>query len=69
MTTQQELADLSKRCGLPEGLSGVGITADDLPLLAKDAMNQTRLLVNNPREVTLADAGADAYRRLLEAKN
>ncbi len=54
----QELADLSKRCGLPEGLSGVGITADDLPLLARDAMNQTRLLVNNPREVTLADVQA-----------
>ncbi len=54
----QELADLSKRCGLPEGLSGVGITRDDLPLLARDAMNQTRLLVNNPREVTLADAQA-----------
>ena len=54
----QELADLSKRCGLPEGLSGVGITADDIPLLARDAMNQTRLLVNNPREVTLAYAQA-----------
>ena len=51
-----ELAALSARCGLPENLRGVGITKGDLPLLARDAMNQTRLLVNNPREVTDADA-------------
>ncbi len=50
------LAALSARCGLPDGLRAVGITAQDLPLLARDAMNQTRLLVNNPREVTHADA-------------
>jgi alcohol dehydrogenase class IV len=53
-----ELAALSARCGLPENLRGVGITKDDLPLLTRDAMNQTRLLVNNPREVTDADAQA-----------
>jgi len=52
------LEALSARCGLPSGLHAVGITADDLPLLARDAMNQTRLLVNNPREVTEADARA-----------
>ncbi len=51
-----ELAALSLRCGLPENLRGVGITKEDVPLLARDAMNQTRLLVNNPREVTDADA-------------
>ncbi len=28
----------------------------DLPLLAADAMQQQRLLVNNPRDVTEADA-------------
>lgn len=50
------LAALSARCGLPSGLSGVGISKGDLPLLARDAMNQSRLLVNNPREVTEADA-------------
>ena len=27
-----------------------------LPRLARDAMQQTRLLINNPREVTEADA-------------
>ncbi|MEO0937157.1 MAG: iron-containing alcohol dehydrogenase [Pseudomonadota bacterium] len=52
------LADLSARCGLTGGLRGVGITAADVPMLARDAMNQTRLLVNNPREVTEADAAA-----------
>ena len=29
---------------------------DDLPLLARDAMNVQRLLVNNPRDVTYEDA-------------
>lgn len=51
-----KLSELAAGCGLQRGLSEVGITADDLPLLARDAMNQTRLLVNNPREVSEADA-------------
>ena len=50
------LAALSKRCGLPSGLHAVGIAKDDLAHLARDAMNQTRLLVNNPRALTEADA-------------
>lgn len=50
------LADLSRRCGLQQKLREVGIGEDFLPTLARDAMNQTRLLVNNPREVTEADA-------------
>jgi alcohol dehydrogenase class IV len=32
------------------------ITEDWLPKLARDAMNQTRLLVNNPRPITEVDA-------------
>jgi alcohol dehydrogenase class IV len=32
------------------------IPQEILPKLASDAMNQTRLLVNNPREVNEADA-------------
>jgi alcohol dehydrogenase class IV len=39
-------------------LSEVGVGSDDVPMLAADAMNVQRLLVNNPREVTLADAVA-----------
>jgi alcohol dehydrogenase class IV len=50
------LADLSSRLGLPPRLRDVGIPAEALPRLARDAMKQTRLLVNNPRPVTEADA-------------
>jgi alcohol dehydrogenase class IV len=50
------LAQLSIDCGLPQRLRDFGITEEWLPTLAKDAMNQTRLLVNNPRPVTEADA-------------
>ncbi|MBO6716439.1 MAG: iron-containing alcohol dehydrogenase [Rhizobiaceae bacterium] len=52
----EALADLSRRCGLQQKLREVGIGEDFLPTLARDAMNQTRLLVNNPREVTEKDA-------------
>lgn len=41
-----------------------GITEADLDRLAEDAMKQQRLLVNNPRELTLADARAIYARRL-----
>jgi alcohol dehydrogenase class IV len=52
----EALAELSRRCGLQQNLREVGIGEDFLPTLARDAMNQTRLLVNNPREVTEKDA-------------
>jgi len=50
------MAALSKRCGLQQTLREMDIPQDFLPKLASDAMNQTRLLVNNPRELTEADA-------------
>ncbi len=50
------LAELSAACGLQQSLRAMNIPADILPRLASDAMNQTRLLVNNPRPVTEADA-------------
>jgi len=52
----EAMADLSKRCGLQQTLREMDIPKDFLPKLASDAMNQTRLLVNNPREVGEADA-------------
>ncbi|MCB1480864.1 MAG: iron-containing alcohol dehydrogenase [Rhodobiaceae bacterium] len=52
------LAELSAACGLQQSLREMNIPEDFLPRLASDAMNQTRLLVNNPREVTEADAFA-----------
>ena len=48
--------------GLENRLRQVGIGHNHVPMLAEDAMKQTRLLVNNPREVTLDDA-----RRIYEA--
>lgn len=50
------LIQLNVDLGLEKGLRQVGISESDLDRLAGDAMNQTRLLVNNPREVTLKDA-------------
>lgn len=50
------MAALSKRCGLQQTLREMDIPQSVLPKLASDAMNQTRLLVNNPRELTEADA-------------
>ncbi len=52
----EELAALNIRLGLQSGLREVGIGEGDLAMMARDAMKQTRLLVNNPREVTEADA-------------
>jgi|TARA_R110001592_G_scaffold185424_1_gene429418 alcohol dehydrogenase class IV len=50
------LEALSADLGLEQTLREVGIGEADLPTLASDAMKQTRLLVNNPREVSEADA-------------
>jgi alcohol dehydrogenase len=47
--------------GIPRTLRDVGVKAQDIDRMASDAMLQTRLLVNNPREVTEADA-AGIYR-------
>jgi alcohol dehydrogenase len=52
------LGSLAGELGLPTRLRDVGIGAHDVPQLAADAMKQTRLLVNNPREVTEQDAAA-----------
>ncbi|KVD67987.1 iron-containing alcohol dehydrogenase [Burkholderia ubonensis] len=51
-----EMAALASELGLPSRLRDVGIPEDSLPMLASDAMKQTRLLVNNPRQVTEQDA-------------
>ena len=42
--------------GLPMRLRDHGVDEAALPRLASDAMQQTRLLINNPREVAEADA-------------
>ena len=58
------LGGLAGELGLPTCLRDVGITEADIPQLAADAMLQTRLLVNNPREVSVDDAAA-LYREVL----
>ena len=50
------MAALSRASGLPQNLHDVGIEKEALPMLARDAMNQSRLLVNNPRPVDEAEA-------------
>jgi alcohol dehydrogenase class IV len=50
------IALLIAEIGLETQLRQVGISHNHVPLLAEHAMKQTRLLVNNPREVTYEDA-------------
>ncbi|NNG25018.1 iron-containing alcohol dehydrogenase [Telluria aromaticivorans] len=52
------MQQIGKLTGIETTLRQVGIKESDLDRLADDAMLQTRLLGNNPREVTRADAHA-----------
>jgi alcohol dehydrogenase class IV len=49
---------MSRQCGIPQRLREVGVPESDLPRLAGEAMKVTRLLKNNPRPITAADAEA-----------
>ena len=53
-----EMISIGQDCAVPASLSAVGVGHGDLKKLAEDAMKQTRLLVNNPRELTFDDAYA-----------
>ncbi|MEJ1991823.1 MAG: iron-containing alcohol dehydrogenase [Maritimibacter sp.] len=50
------LGRLNVELGLETGLRQVGISQSDIPKLASDAMKQSRLLVNNPRDLQEEDA-------------
>ena len=52
------ITQLSKDCGIPTTLTELGIPETAVDGMAKAAMNVQRLLKNNPREVTEADAKA-----------
>ncbi|GAB3285784.1 iron-containing alcohol dehydrogenase [Parahaliea aestuarii] len=52
----QSLRTLIDDLKLPATLAAAKVPEADLPMLAADAMLQQRLLVNNPREVSEADA-------------
>ncbi|MGH1575301.1 iron-containing alcohol dehydrogenase [Methylobacterium sp. P31] len=47
---------ICRDCKVPASLAEVGVARQDLERMAADAMKQSRLLVNNPREVTYDDA-------------
>ncbi len=50
--------------GMQSKLSEVGVNHNHLPMLAEDAMKQTRLLVNNPRKMTY-EAALEIYTQAL----
>ena len=50
--------------GVPQTLSEVGIPANAIPDMAKDAMSKTRVLRNNPVKMTY-DAAVSIYERIL----
>ncbi len=50
------IAELSRCCGIPQRLSELGVPRTAVPEMARAAMQVTRLLKNNPRAVTEADA-------------
>ena len=52
----ENLSKLSSDLGLEQRLRDVGIPQNACESMAKDAMKQTRLLINNPKEITENDA-------------
>lgn len=58
------LERLTADCGVNPQLREVGISHNDLPKLAEDAMKQTRLLQNNLREMTY-EAALEIYSKAL----
>ena len=52
------VAKLSHDCGIPATLTEIGIPKSAVPHMAKAAMDVQRLLKNNPRTVSEADAAA-----------
>ncbi len=57
-TTQfiDRLVEIIVATGVERRLREVGVSHNDLPRMAEDAMKAQRVLVNNPREVTYEDA-------------
>ena len=60
----QAVRTLVEDLGVPRTLREFGVSEAHIPALAQGAMKVTRLLANNPRRVTLADAEA-IYRKAL----
>ena len=60
----EALKTLARDLQIPAHLRDFGVKEEDLPMLAAGVMKVTRLLANNPRAMTQADAEA-IYRRML----
>ena len=60
----KKIEAISNSCNIPKHLTDIGVTENALPELADIAMKVTRLLKNNPREVTKEDA-INIYKKLL----
>ncbi len=46
------MKELSRQCGIPQHIGDLGVPSEAIPKLAASAMTVTRLLKNNPREMT-----------------
>lgn len=55
------IRELGRQCGMPRVLRELGVPAEAIPRLAQAAMKVTRLLKNNLRELTAADAEANYH--------
>jgi alcohol dehydrogenase class IV len=61
-----KIEELCAACGVPRGMAALNIPESAIPRMAAATMKVTRLLKNNPRELTLADAEA-IYRQAFSA--
>jgi alcohol dehydrogenase class IV len=52
----ERIRQLIRTCGLPATLSELGVPESAIPRMVESAMTVTRLLKNNPREITPEDA-------------
>jgi alcohol dehydrogenase class IV len=59
-----EMERIASVVGIETRLSQVGVASKDIPRLAAEAMQVTRILVNNPREMTL-DSAIACYEAVL----
>ena len=51
----EAVKNLERDIGIPSGLSEVGITKEDIPELAEEAIKVRRMLIGNPRPITKED--------------
>ncbi len=56
------IRDLNRRCGIPAHIAALGVPESAIDKMAESALTVQRLLLQNPRTVTLQDA-RDIYRR------